>query len=185
MGQIRRGRLQRGARIVSVVLGWGVSNAAFALAGIFQGTLVPPPSGAGPSGGGGGSAQVPFGAALPIASRTVPVLSIFSEVQAAVLSVPIGKAVFFLEMVGIAILASFLIGSGTRALVSFLLSYTLGMLIVFFVLILPGLVGSFRGDPDALITLGIIFTFLVFFPVPLFLGLVGTLIGVLLTEKFS
>jgi hypothetical protein len=185
MSQIKRSRLQRGARLLSLVLGWGVSNAAFALAGIFQGTLVPPPIGAGPSGGGGGSAQVPFDAALTMASRTVPVLSIFSEVQASLLTVPVGKYVFLLEIVGIAILASFLIESGTRALVSFLLSYTLSILIVYVVLILPGLVGPFHGDPNALITLGIILTFLVFFPVPLFISLVGTLIGVMLSEKFS
>jgi hypothetical protein len=185
MSQIKRGRVRRALRPLGIVLGWGVSNAAFALAGIFQGTLVPPNSGAGPPGSGGGSAQVPFGAAPPIGSPSVPVFSIFSEIPASVLAVPIGKVVFFLEIVGIAILASFLIESGTRALVSFLSSYALGMLIVYFVLILPGLVGSFQGNPDALITLGIIFTFLAFFPFPLFLGLAGTLIGVSLAERFS
>ena len=186
MGQIKRGQVRRGLRLLGIILGWGVSNAAVALAGIFQGILVPPPSGSNGPSGGGGSAQVPFGAVLATASNVIPTSWAFQDLfQASVLGVPFGKVFFFLAIIGIAILASFLIESGTEALVSFLFSYTLSMVIVYFVLILPGLVGSFQGNSDSLLTLGILFTFLVFFPIPLVLGLLGTLVGVSLAERFS
>ena len=186
MGQIKRSRLWPLAKSLGVVLGWGASNAAFALAGIFQGSLVPPPSLGGPlGGGGGGAAQVPFVMAPTTTFSASAVLSILQDVQGSFPALLTGKGVFFLEILGVAILASFLIESGPRALVSFLLSFMTGMLIVYFVLTLPGLNGSFLGDPNALVALGIIFTFLVFFPFPLVLGLAGTLIGVALAEKYS
>jgi hypothetical protein len=100
------------------------------------------------------------------------------------LGISIGKWIFFSEILGIAVIASFLMEDFAQAFFSFVCSYSLGVVIAYWVLILPGLLGALL-FPQLLITSAIYFTFVVFFPFPLFLGLVGTVIGVYLADQFS
>ena len=167
-------------RAFSTVLGWGALNAGTALNGIFQGALLPQRT---YSGGG----LVVSNLAAP--SLTIPLGAAFQGGEGrleigVLLGLLNGKVLFFLEILGIAILASFLIGDFGRGLVSFIFSYVLGGVLVYLVLILPGLVGA-TYLLEALVGVSVFFTFTVFFPVPLFLGLMGTLLGIALEEKFS
>jgi len=167
-------------RAILLIFGWSVSNAASAASGIFQGVLVPSATYSG-----GGSLPI----SVPLALRAdlpgpfplqagVPLLDI------PFLGIPIGKWIFFLEILGIAVIASFLLEDFAQAFVSFVASYILSAAILYFVLILPGLLGSLA-FPVVLDTSAIHFTFVVFFPFPLFIGIAGTIIGVSLAERFS
>lgn len=161
-----------------VAMGWGVLNAGVTLIGIFQGVLIPVKT----YGGGGG--LVP----LAMSSMSVP-LDMRSggvEVQldiGPVLGLPFGKLVFFLEILGIAVFASFLIADFQRAIVGLVFSYGVSAALVGFVLVLPGLTGA-SAFPDVLLQAAVFLTFTALFPIPLFLVFVGTILGVILSEKF-
>ena len=162
-------------------VGWGVMNAAVTLVGIFQGVLVPAQTYAG-----GGGLVV-----SPLAFQSLNILPSMSLGMAQdrldigpVLGIPFGQLIFFLEILGIAVFASFLIADFQRSLLAFIFSYGLGAFLVFFVLILPGFTGvvSF---PDVLTQAAIFMTFVIFFPIPLFLGFGGSFLGVILAERFT
>ncbi len=95
-----------------------------------------------------------------------------------------GRLIFFLEFLAISVAASFVISDFGRALISFMFSYFLGGLLVLFVLILPGVLGT-SAFLNLLVGVMVFFTFTIFFPFPLFLGLFGTLLGAALAERLS
>ncbi len=166
---------------VLVAVGWGVMNAAVTLIGIFQGVLIPSKT----YGGSGGLVVSP----LTVSSLNIP-FSVSSQMAQGrldigpVLGIPFGQLIFFLEILGIAVFASFLIADFQRSLLAFIFSYALGAFLVFFVLILPGFNGAVL-FPDVLTQAAIFITFVDFFPIPLFLGFGGSFFGVILAEKFS
>jgi hypothetical protein len=167
-------------RSMVVILGWGASNAASAASGIFQGVLVPSAT---YSGGGALPISIPLALASDL-SRSVTYQAPVTLLNMPFLGIVIGKWIFFLEILGVAVIASFLLEDFAQAFVSFASSYVVGVAVLYFVLIMPGLLGSLA-FPVVLDTSAIYFTFVVFFPFPLFIGLAGTIAGVSLADRFS
>jgi hypothetical protein len=164
-----------------VAVGWGVMNAAATLVGIFQGVLVPSKTYA----GGGGLVVSPLAfQSLNISPTMSFGIAQYSLDIGPVLGIPFGQLIFFLEILGIAVFASFLIADFQRSLLAFIFSYALGAFLVFFVLILPGFNGAVP-FPDVLTQVAIFMTFVIFFPIPLFLGFGGSFLGVILSERFA
>lgn len=165
-------------RALFIILAWGTLNVAATMAGILDGALVPQRL----SGGGG----------LVIPTLSSPVLQMplnlrvsefhFELQTGQILGVQVGMLLFYLEILGIAILAGLLLEELERVLVSFLVCYVLTVFLVYFILILPGLAGRF--DLSALQGIGILFVFSIFFPIPIFLGGVGCFIGAAVSERW-
>ena len=65
---------------------------------------------------------------------------------------------------------------------SFLASYVLGAVITYWVLALPGLTGSDSAFREILVKASLNWTFTAFFPFPIFLGLLGSIIGIAIDE---
>jgi hypothetical protein len=96
---------------------------------------------------------------------------------------PWGPATFYSGVFAVSILAAILLNEAGTALLSFFASYLLGATITYFVLALPGFVGAFN-LPEVLDRTAIVFTFGTSFPLPLLVELLGTLVGVSLSERF-
>jgi hypothetical protein len=94
-----------------------------------------------------------------------------------------GPGIFYSGVFAVSLLAAILLNEAGTALVSFFASYLLGAIITYFVLALPGFVGTFD-FPEVLSRTAIAFTFGTSFPMPLFVELTGTLVGVWLSERF-
>jgi len=165
-------------RAALTILGWGVFNASAAIGGILDGALVPRKM---YGGGGGFVISTPSSSSLMM-SLNVRVSEFQAELQTGqIFGTPVGMLVFYLEILGIAVIAGLLLEEFERVLVSFFACYALTVVLVYLFLILPGLAGSI--SLSALEGIGIIFVFSIFFPIPLFLGLVGSFIGAAMSER--
>ncbi len=91
-------------------------------------------------------------------------------------------AVYYLAWIGLAALAGIILKDLGLALVSFLVSYGLGAVLTYYVLALPGLTSSDSAFRETLVASSVSWTFDAFFPFPIFLGLVGTIVGVATDE---
>jgi hypothetical protein len=95
---------------------------------------------------------------------------------------PWGLIIFYLAILGISVLTSVVVGDLERSILVFFASYAFAALLTFFVLALPGFVGAFQ-IPNFTLFLASNFTFEAFFPILLFLQLLGTLLGAALGER--
>jgi hypothetical protein len=91
-----------------------------------------------------------------------------------------GRGIIYLEIFGISFLAALILKDPGTALASFFASYALGAGVTFLVLALPGFLGEY--PPGVLVQLSVLFTFTAFFPFPLLIGLLGTVLGFGLAE---
>ncbi len=94
----------------------------------------------------------------------------------------LGLWVFYLGCLGTCVLAALVLEEASTALAAFFPSHLIGALITYVVLIVPGLAGTYP-LPSVLEESAMIFTFTAFFPVLLFAGLAGTLLGGFLAER--
>jgi hypothetical protein len=180
MWEIKRWLAQPREKSALTALGWAVLNASAALSGIFSGSLVPQRI----YGGGGGLAVTTF-ARMIMAPIDVSSWNISGQLELGVITGLIsGRVLFFMEIFGIAVLASFVIADFGRALISFMFAYISGGFLVLLVLIFPGLTGT-SAFLELLVETMVYFTFTAFFPIPIFLGFAGTILGVALSERFS
>lgn len=93
--------------------------------------------------------------------------------------------IFYLMFFGTCLLAPFLMQDAGRSILGYLFSYVISGIVVFEVLSFPGL-----SSPDSTFTRllessALNWTFTAVFPVPLFIGIAGTVLGVALGEKYS
>ncbi len=91
-------------------------------------------------------------------------------------------AAYYLAWIGLAVLAGIILRDLGVALVSFLISYGLGAALTYYVLALPGLISSDSAFREILVKASVNFTFTAFFPFPIFLGLLGSIVGVAIDE---
>lgn len=136
-----------------VVLGWAAALDAFTLWTMFQGLLLPQNVN-----GGGLQPEVLAGN-------------------------PTVLGIFYLGILGSSVLASLVLADLGSAILSFFASYSLAAILTFVTLILPDVTGIYN-DPSQLLTGAAVgFTFTAYFPFPLLIELVGTLLGVGLAER--
>lgn len=95
---------------------------------------------------------------------------------------PLGPIIFYSGIFAICVIAPLIINDAGRAIVSFFASFLLGSVITYFALVLPAYTGAFP-LPGLLSGTAIDFTFSTSFPIPLFAELVGTLVGIWLSER--
>lgn len=88
----------------------------------------------------------------------------------------------YLGVFVISVLGALVIGDLGVAIGSFFTSYCLGIILTYFILVLPGYTGALP-SPDVLVQAGVQFTFIAFFPALLLIELVGTLVGAALYER--
>ncbi|OLD00865.1 MAG: hypothetical protein AUJ07_12635 [Crenarchaeota archaeon 13_1_40CM_3_53_5] len=88
----------------------------------------------------------------------------------------------YLGLLGIAVLAALVIGDFATTIVSFFASYLLAMAMTYLVLVLPGYTGALP-SPEVIISAAVVFTFDAFFPIPLLIEFVGSLVGLGLSER--
>jgi hypothetical protein len=106
--------------------------------------------------------------------------NLFPEVSAVG---PFGPAIFYAGILAASILAPILIGDPGRAIIAFFLSYVLGSIITYFVLVLPNFAGVFP-YPELLSRSAISITFSTSFPIPLLVEILGTLAGIWFSERY-
>ena len=89
---------------------------------------------------------------------------------------------FYLEVLAVSVLAGLVINDPPRAILSFFGSYVVSGIVIFVVLSLPAFVNN--ALPEIIFNAAIAFTFTSLFPIPLVIGLVGTILGVALSERY-
>ncbi len=97
---------------------------------------------------------------------------------------PWALILFYLGILGISILASLTLADFGKGLLAFFASYALAATLTFLVLSLPAYVGAFQ-FPDVLVFAAVNFTFGAFFPILLFVGFAGTILGTALSERLG
>jgi hypothetical protein len=95
---------------------------------------------------------------------------------------PLGFWIFYIGSFGICVLAAMVIADVGQSLVSVFLVYGLTAFITFAVLALPDFSGIVQ-PPGILQQSSLLFTFNALFPLPLFVDLVGTIVGSGLGER--
>jgi hypothetical protein len=90
--------------------------------------------------------------------------------------------IFYLGSFAICALASMVIFDFSQSVVSFFFAFLLNALIIFFVLVLPDLIGIVQ-PPGALQEPSVTFVFDALIPVSLFVGLAGTIAGSAISER--
>jgi len=95
---------------------------------------------------------------------------------------PFGLWIFYIGSFGICLLAAMVISEVGQSLVSVFLAYGLTVFITFGVLALPDFSGIVQ-PPGILQQSSLLFTFNALFPLPLFVDLVGTIVGSGLGER--
>jgi hypothetical protein len=93
------------------------------------------------------------------------------------------STIFYLEVLGLSSLAGVVIQEAQRAILSFISCYVMGSLITCLVLMLPGFVNS-TAIPQLVFEMAIVDTFTALFPIPLLVGLAGTFLGLVLSDRF-
>ena len=151
-----KSRLIEYDRAILVALGWGTCLGATTLWAIFQGLLLP------------------FGP-----DYNVPVPTSL-QYHIGPLS---GISIFYLMFLGACLLSAFAIGDFGKSLLAFMAAYVLGAVITFEVLSLPGSSSSDALFNSALANSTISWTFTALFPVPLFVGIFGTVAGAAIEER--
>jgi hypothetical protein len=96
---------------------------------------------------------------------------------------PLGIILFYIEIFGVSILASIVLDDAAGAVLGLFASYVLAIILTYLALSLPTSEGAY--PPAALTGAAIVFTFTALFPFPILATLVGTLVGVGLSERFS
>lgn len=92
----------------------------------------------------------------------------------------LGTAFYYAGVLAISAIAGLLLASLSKTLIAFVGSYTIGIVLTLLSLDLPGIFGTIPEPVSE--SVAITFTFTAFFPFPLLLGLVGSMIGALFTE---
>lgn len=91
--------------------------------------------------------------------------------------------IFYLEVLGLSTLAGLVIRDPQRAILSFIACYVVGGLITVIVLMLPGFVNALA-IPQLVFGMAIVDTFTALFPIPILVGLAGTFLGLVLSDRF-
>lgn len=89
---------------------------------------------------------------------------------------------YYFGVLAVAVLAGLVINDAPRAVLSFFGSYVVSGLVIFLVLSLPALIGN--SLPEVFFNAAITFTFTALFPIALLVGLVGTILGAALGERY-
>src|SRR5712691_283827 len=96
--------------------------------------------------------------------------------------VPLGIILFYIGIIGVSILASIVLDDAATAVLGLFASYVLAIMLTYLALSLPTLEGAY--PPAALTQAAIVFTFTALFPFPILALILGTLVGVALSERF-
>jgi len=104
--------------------------------------------------------------------------------QAGNITSPYATHIFYIGIFSTSVVASILLEDAGRAIISFFATYLLADVIIYFVLALPGYVGSFQ-YPQVLFKSSTAFVLAGTFPVPLLVELVATITGIALAERLS
>jgi len=91
-----------------------------------------------------------------------------------------GVALYYAGMFVVSLLAGMILASVPRSLIGAFVSQTIAASLTYIALILPGLTGIL--DQTTVENLAVDFVFTAFFPLGMFLGLFGGLIGAVFTE---
>jgi hypothetical protein len=89
---------------------------------------------------------------------------------------------YYLGIFAVSVLAAMTISDASKAFMSFFPAYILGAIITYEVLALPASIGVYQ-PPDPVEEYASTFTFTAFFPIPILLGLAGTVLGIALAER--
>ncbi|OLD13346.1 MAG: hypothetical protein AUI93_01240 [Crenarchaeota archaeon 13_1_40CM_3_52_10] len=130
-----------------------------------------------------GSALVILGWGVTLASLAVTaiVYGIVIPRAAEKPNMPIqGVALYYAGMFVVSLLAGMILASVPRSLIGAFVSQTIAASLTYIALILPGLTGIL--DQTTVENLAVDFVFTAFFPLGMFLGLFGGLIGAVFTE---
>jgi hypothetical protein len=146
--------MKRIIKAIAIVLGWAVALDAFTLWAIFQGLLLP---------------QIITGGGL------------LPEV---INGNPIALGIFYSGIFGTSVLAALVIYEVGQAIISFFASYFLAAILNVIILSLPDITGTYNDPIGALTNASVNFTLTAFFPLPLIVGLVGTLLGIGVAERY-
>lgn len=137
-----------------VALGWGTTIAGVTLWAIFQGLLLP-------------KSDIVF--------SPVPPPSVWYTESYLV-------ALYYVMLFAASFLAGLYVGDIGRAIIAFFGSYLIGAIILYEELSFPGLISTDIGFRESLAKLSISWTFVVLFPFPLALGLIGGIVGAAFQE---
>jgi hypothetical protein len=94
---------------------------------------------------------------------------------------PLVLVFYYIGIAGVSFIASLLVNDPGPSLVGFFVSYGFAGSITFIVLSLPATFGA-TSLPDVLVRISLSITFDAFFPFALMAGLVGTILGILLSD---
>jgi hypothetical protein len=89
---------------------------------------------------------------------------------------------YYAMIFGVSFLSGLCVGDLGKAIVGFLAAYLIGAVMVYELLVFPGVTGSDIGFRETLAKFAVNWTFSALFPFPLFLGLFGAVIGAGLEE---
>lgn len=90
--------------------------------------------------------------------------------------------IFYLEVLGLSTFAGLVIRDPQRAILSFIACYAVGGLITAFVIMLPGFVSA-SAIPELVFGMALVDTFTALFPIPLLVGIAGTFLGLVLSDR--
>lgn len=146
--------LARMLKTFLVALGWGMTLAAITLWAVFQGLLLP-------------KSDIVF---APISPPSLWYTESYLV------------ALYYAMLFAASILAGLYVGDMGRAIIAFFGSYLIGAIIIYEVLSFPGLLSTDIGFRESLAKFSVNWTFVVLFPFPLAVGLIGGIIGAGLQE---
>lgn len=95
---------------------------------------------------------------------------------------PLRQAAYYLAWIVLGVLAAITLRDLGVAILSYLVSYGLGAALTYYVLALPGLIASDPAFREILVQASVNWTFQAFFPLPIFLGFIGTIAGTAIDE---
>ncbi len=94
-------------------------------------------------------------------------------------------ALYYAGLTAVSAISGIVVNDFGKSLGSFFLAYLLGAAITFLVWTIPALTGSYGTDAVPLVNASADLSFRAFFPIPLFLGMVSSLLGPAVAEHFS
>ena len=142
-------RFAHSRRPLLVSLGWGISLSAITLWAVFQGLLIP-------------KSDVLL---APISPPSIW----YTEAYL--------LAAYYAMLVGVSFLAGLCIGDIGSTMIVFFGSFLMGAVLIYGAFFFPGLLSTDIAFREGLAQLSVNWTFATLFPIPLFLGLVSSILG--------
>ncbi len=99
-------------------------------------------------------------------------------------TLPAGPWLIYLGFFAVSLLGGAVVADPGRSLLSFLVSYAVGGFFTYWILALPGFL-EVTPVAAVLVSASLVLTFTALFPFPLVLGILGSLLGVAVSENLS